>query len=86
MDRATSRQHRIVIFTSSTCGWCEALKSYLKKHRFRYRELDVSKDPRGAKELERRGIRSVPVVLIDNHPVIGFDREKINRLLDIRRP
>jgi glutaredoxin 3 len=86
MKSTTSRQHRIVIFTSSTCAWCEALKRYLQKHRFRYRELDVSRDPRAAKELERRGIRSVPVALIDNHPVLGFDREKINRLLDIRRP
>ena len=84
MNRAKSPQHRIVIFTSSTCGWCEALKRYLQEHRFRYRELDVSKDPRAAKELERRGIRSVPVVLIDNRPIIGFDREKINRLLNIR--
>ena len=77
-------QPRILIFTSPGCSWCGAVKRYLREHRVRFREVDVAKDPDAARDLARRGHRGIPVVLINNRPVVGFDKEKINRLLGIR--
>jgi glutaredoxin len=59
-------------------------KRYLKDKGIRFKDIDVSRDMKAAQDMERRtGQRGVPVLLIDNKPVVGFDVPKINRLLDI---
>lgn len=80
----TSSQPRIIIFTSSSCPWCNRVKQYLREKRFGFREVNVERDPEGARELRRRNIMGVPVVLINNHPIVGFDKVKIDKLLDIK--
>ena len=79
-----SSQPRVVIFTSSSCPWCNRVKQYLRQKRFRFREVNVERDPEGARELRRRNIMGVPVVLINNHPIVGFDQMKIDKLLGIK--
>ena len=81
----TSSQPRITIFTGSSCPWCSRVKQCLKEKSFRFREVNVESDWDGARELQRRHIMGVPVVLIGNHPVVGFDKAKIDKLLGIER-
>ena len=79
-----SSQPRVIIFTSSSCPWCNRVKQYLRQKRFRFREVNVERDPEGARELRRRNIMGVPVVQINNHPIVGFDQMKIDKLLGIK--
>ncbi len=73
------------MFSTPTCGWCRRLKNYLKEKGFRYRDVDVSKDPKAAQDVVRKtGQMGVPVVLINNRPVVGFNKQEIDRLLRIR--
>lgn len=45
----------------------------------------MSKDQSAANDMVRRtGQSGVPVILIDNRPIIGFDKGQIDRLLGIR--
>ena len=80
-----SSQPRIIIFTGSSCPWCSRVKQYLKGKGFRFREVNVERDPEGAREMKRRHIMGVPVVLIGSHPIVGFDKAKIDKLLGIKR-
>lgn len=80
----TQTQARVIVFTSSTCPYCQAVKRYLRVKHVRFREVNVSRDARAAQDLARRGFRGVPVVLINNRPVVGFNKPEINRLLSIR--
>jgi glutaredoxin 3 len=74
---------RIVVFSTPSCGWCRKAKSYLKEKGFRYRDVDISRDSKAAQDLQRRtGQTSVPVILINNRPVVGFNRQEIDRLLN----
>jgi len=75
---------KVIIFTSATCSWCSAVKRYLREKQIRFREVDVSRDANAARDLARRGHRGVPVVLINNQPVVGFNKQEIDRLLGIR--
>jgi len=77
-------QPRIIILTGATCPWCNRVKTYLREKRFRFREVNVEKDRDGARELQRRNIKGVPVVLINNRAIIGFDKVKIDKLLGIK--
>ena len=77
-------QPTVVVFTTPTCSWCRVVKQHLKKHNIRFKEIDVSKDERAARDMVRRtGQQGVPVTLIQNRPVVGFNKEQINRLLGI---
>jgi len=80
----TQTQARVVVFTTTTCPYCQAVKRYLREKRIRFREVNISRDARAAQDLARRGFRGVPVVLINNRPVVGFNKPEINRLLSIR--
>ena len=85
MSATTHRQPRVVVFTTPTCSWCRVVKQHLKKHKIRFKEVDISKDERAAKDMVRRtGQQGVPVTLIENRPVVGFKKEEINRLLKIK--
>ena len=46
-----------------------------------YTEEDVSRDPKSASELQQLGQRGVPVILVNGHMVVGFDRAQLERLL-----
>jgi glutaredoxin len=47
--------------------------------------VDISKDERAAKDMVRRtGQTGVPVTLINNRPIIGFNKGEMNRLLKIK--
>ncbi len=80
-----ARQRKVIIFTTPTCSWCRAAKQYLRQKGIRFKEIDVSRDQRAAQDMLRRtGQMGVPVLLIDNRPVVGFDRAKIDRLLGLK--
>jgi len=79
-----SGQPKVVLFTGATCPWCTRVKQYLRENRIRFHEVDASKDPRAQRELERRHIRGVPVLLIGSQTIVGFDKPKIDRLLEIK--
>ena len=77
-------QQKVVMFTTPTCSFCNAAKRYFREKNVRFTEVDVSRDIRAARDLQRRtGQTGVPVILINNRPVIGFDKPKINKLLGI---
>jgi len=78
-------QKRVTVFTTPTCSWCHTLKTHLRKNGIRFREVDISKDQKAAEELVRRsGQQGVPQTDINGQIIVGFDREKINTLLEIQ--
>ncbi len=83
-EKAGKKVKQVTVYTTPTCSWCGTLKSYLNKNKIRYSEIDVSKDDSAAQEMVRRsGQQGVPQTLISGEMVIGFDKAKINRLLEI---
>jgi glutaredoxin-like YruB-family protein len=83
-EKAGKTAKQVTVYTTPTCSWCGTLKSYLNKNKIRYSEIDVSKDDSAAQEMVRRsGQQGVPQTLISGEMVVGFDKAKINRLLEI---
>jgi len=78
------RQRRVIIFTTPTCSFCRAVKQYFRQKGVRFKEVDLTRDPAAARDVVRRTKQQgVPVIYIGSKYVIGFDRPKINRLLDL---
>lgn len=76
--------HQVTIYTTSTCSWCQAVKDYLAAREIDFEEVDVSADMNRARELvEKTGQYGVPVTDIDGEMVVGFDRSRIDALLEL---
>ncbi len=81
----TRQSSRVVVFSTPTCSWCRKLKTYLKQNQVRFKDVDVSRDANAARDIARRtGQMGVPVTLINNHPIVGFDKAQIDRMLGLR--
>lgn len=76
---------RVVVFSTPTCVHCTNVKRYLKQQGIRFKDVDVSRDSRAATEMVRKtGQQGVPQLWINNRPVVGFDRAKIDTLLNLK--
>ncbi len=85
MATTDKKQPKVIVFSTPTCSWCRRVKQYFREHQVKFRDIDVSKDQSAANDMVRRtGQSGVPVILIDNRPIIGFDKGQIDRLLGIR--
>ncbi len=75
----------VIVYTTPSCSWCTTLKRHLDVNQVRYREVDVSKDQKAAEAMVRRsGQQGVPQTEINGQMIVGFDRDRINRLLEIK--
>ena len=80
----SSIQPKVIVFTTPTCHHCTSAKRYLREKAIKFKEIDVSRDQKAAQDMVRRtGQQGVPQLWINNRPVVGFDRAKIERLLSI---
>jgi len=84
MPGTTTALKKVVMFTTPTCSHCTTAKRYLREKGIKFKEIDVSRNQKAAQDMVRKtGQQGVPQMWIDNKPVVGFDRSKINRLLGI---
>jgi len=75
---------KVRVFTTPVCPYCYTLKEFLKEKNVVFEELDVSRDEKAQEEMiKKSGKMEVPIIEIDEEIVVGFDKEKILRLLDI---
>ncbi len=58
---------------------------FLKEHNIEFEEIDVSKDEKARDEMiKKSGRLEAPIIEIDGQIVVGFDKEKICQLLNIK--
>ncbi len=71
----------VTVFTSDTCGYCHALKEYLRERHVSYTEKNISTDMGARRELVSKGYMGVPVVLVGDETIVGFDKIKLDEML-----
>ncbi|MEG0773932.1 glutaredoxin family protein [Clostridium sp.] len=75
--------NKVEIYTSDTCVYCHRAKEFFEENNISYIEHNISRDAEVRKSLMLKGYRSVPLIVINNVEVLGFDRDKISDLLKI---
>lgn len=74
---------KVELYSSNTCGYCNMAKDYFNEKNIEYVEYNISEDIKARKNLMKMGYMSVPVIVIDGNEVLGFDKERIEDLLNI---
>lgn len=72
---------KIKVYTSSTCPYCVMAKEYLAEKGLEYEEKNVQTDKAARQELMKMGYTGVPVVVIGDEKIVGFDKAKIDEAL-----
>ncbi len=74
----------ITIYTTPTCHFCHAAKDFFKANNIKFTEKDVSGDQANRAEMiDKSGQMGVPVILIDDQMIVGFNEAKVKELLNI---
>jgi glutaredoxin-like YruB-family protein len=75
----------IKVYSTPSCPYCITLKNYLKEKGIGFSDIDVSADEQELKKMvDKSGQMGVPVVDIDGQIIVGFNRDKIAELLNIK--
>jgi glutaredoxin-like protein NrdH len=80
----TKREHKVFLYTLSTCGWCKKTKELLKEKGVAYEYLDVdvlkAEERKAAiEDLHKRNAPiGFPIIIIDEKELIsGYQPEKM---------
>lgn len=68
----------IRIYTTPQCRHCEDVKYYLRNKGLPFTIVDITRNKQG-EELVRKMGGSVPVTVIDQDIIVGFDRTALDR-------
>ena len=72
----------VKIYSTPTCPYCIMAKQYFSSRGIPYESIDVSADKAKAEEMVKlSGQMGVPVIVIDDNVITGFDKSKIDALL-----
>ena len=69
----------VKVYSVEWCGPCNKLKKYLEKLGVQYETITVAD---GNEVLEVSGQRSVPVAVIGEEVIVGFDKQKIDAAIE----
>lgn len=88
--KGSKKDHGVLIYALSTCGWCKKTKQFLKNNGIEYDYVDfdlASPEERQPiiDELTSKNIPFVfPITIIDNQTIIrGYDPDKLSKELGL---
>jgi len=75
---------QVTIYSTPTCHFCYLAKDFFTANGIVYAEHNVGSDLEKRKEMiEKSGQMGVPVIIIGNELIVGFDKPKIIKLLGL---
>lgn len=74
----------VTIYSTPTCHFCHMAKDFFKENNIIYTEHNVAVDMDKRKEMiEKSEQMGVPVIIIDDELVVGFNQPLISKLLGL---
>jgi NADH-dependent peroxiredoxin subunit F len=71
----------VTVYSTQNCPYCRMAKAFLDKQNVPYTAIDVGTDRAAAqKMIDLTGQRGVPVIVVDDEVIVGFDSERLNEL------
>jgi len=94
MDRVkvegSKKDHHVLLYALSTCGWCKMTKAFLKDNNIEFEYIDVDKLDATDKETVNKDIKNrggriaFPTLIIDDKKLItGLKKDHISEALGL---
>jgi len=64
--------------------FCGMVKEFLSQNKIDFVERDVTVDETAIADLQKLGYMTTPVTVADDEVVVGFDRDKLEKVLKTR--
>lgn len=71
---------KAIVYSSTNCVYCKQLKQYLEEQNLPYEERNIDENPAYGEELQRMGLMSVPVTVIGEKQILGFNPTRIQKV------
>lgn len=82
---SASGQKKVAIYTTPTCVYCRMAKEFFRENNIAFTEYDVMIDVARRNEMmEMTGQLGVPVITIDDSAIVGFNKQKVAELLELK--
>lgn len=72
----------VTIYTGAWCAPCKMLKTYLAHKGIHYTEKPVEEASNAEEAFRVSGVTSVPVAVIDNEVVVGYNLPQLSAILN----
>ncbi len=81
----TTKQANVTVYSTAFCAPCDGLKNYLKSNNIKFATRDMMMEAEAAELIENMGIRSSPVLQVDDAFYYGADlnKDKLDVLLGL---
>lgn len=77
--------NKVTIYSTLSCHFCHMAKDFFKEKGVEFEDFDVASNMEKRKEmLEKSGQMGVPVIIIKDEIIVGFNKAKIVELLGIK--
>ena len=74
----------VKIYTTTWCPWCKTAKEFFKENKIKFTELNVENQEYAKEMVEKSGQTGVPVIDVDGRIIVGFDKEKLKKVLRLK--
>jgi glutaredoxin-like YruB-family protein len=71
----------VTLYATEWCGYCQQTREILERRGVPYREFDVEKSAEGMARFQQLKGRGVPVLVIGDEVIHGFNKSAMDRAL-----
>ena len=84
-DEILSTQPEVIMLGTWWCRYCYQARRYFTDHNINYCEYDIESSAEGERLYNKLNARAIPVLLVDEYVISGFDEARLEQLLDKAR-
>jgi len=74
---------KVIIYTTSWCGYCKRAKKHFKDKGLRYTEMNIEKSRIAKMQFDKLGGKGVPVILVGDKRMSGFSEAGFERIYSL---
>ena len=77
---------KITLYSTEWCSYCASVRKYFETHNVQFKEFDVEQSAAGMLGLWAFRADAVPIVVVGDQIIYGYDMEKVSTALDRLKP
>ncbi len=74
---------RVILYSTSWCGYCKRARAYMNQRGIKFRELDIETNKSAKRDYQRSGGRGVPFLVRGDQTLRGFAKGSYDRFFSL---